>query len=149
MSFAHLLFFNLLVTALLTGLIWLVQLVHYPGFALVAAPACNAYQQAHTRRISYLVIPLMLAELALSAWLLWQTAISSPPQPILLYGLAGVCVLLVWLITFLVFVPLHRRLETEGYSPQLVQQLCHWNWPRTLLWSLRCLLLSYLLLGLL
>ncbi|EMR01270.1 hypothetical protein [Cesiribacter andamanensis] len=146
MDYSSLLILNLLATALLTGLIWMVQLVHYPGFAYVSQQACTAYQHQHTRRIAWLVIPLMLAELALTGWLSWLVVSRGLAAHALLYWLAAGCVVLVWGITFLVFVPLHARLQQEGYTPVLTQKLVLWNWPRTLLWSIRCLLLSYLLL---
>ena len=68
-SFNTLLLISLAVSAVLTGLIWTIQVVHYPGFLGVGTDGFLAYQHNHMRTISYLVIPLMLAELGLACWL--------------------------------------------------------------------------------
>lgn len=139
MSVPVLLLLNLSVTAILTGLIWTIQLVHYPGFAEVGKAECFRYQERHMRRISYLVGPLMLAELVLAGWLLFQDFALSPLG--LLSQLAAGCVLVIWLLTALLFVPLHRKFAAEGYTPELVRKLVNRNWWRTILWTLRLLLL--------
>ena len=140
-----LLLLNLLVSALLTGLIWTIQLVHYPSFALVGTKEWQQFQQQHTRRISWLVMPLMLAELGLSLWLLYHVYKQAPALLLSLHLLAVACVGAIWLLTALVFVPLHKKLEIQGYIPGLTRALLRWNWPRTLLWTLRTLILFYLL----
>lgn len=145
MPFIFNLLLNLLLCSILTGLIWTIQLVHYPGFALIGDAESKNYQQQHTRRIAWLVIPLMLAELCFSGLLVWQVWQQDNITQPLLYWLSTACVWLVWLITFFVFVPLHSELEAKGYTKPLTNMLVSWNWPRTLLWTLRMLLLAYLL----
>ena len=49
-------------TAAMTGLIWFVQLVHYPLFARVGVADFTAYEREHVRRTGLLVAPLMLLE---------------------------------------------------------------------------------------
>lgn len=139
MSVPVLLLLNLSVTAMLTGLIWTIQLVHYPGFADVGSEQCFRYQAKHMRRISFLVGPLMLAELLLAGWLLFQN-FALPPLSVL-SQLAAACVLVIWLLTALLFVPLHRKFEAEGYTAELVNKLVRRNWWRTALWTFRLLLL--------
>ncbi len=58
---------------LLTGVIWTIQLVHYPGFADVERRRWPSYHRRHSRNIALIVLPLMLTELSTSAWLLWHT----------------------------------------------------------------------------
>ena len=43
---------HLAATAAMTGLIWFVQVVHYPLFAAVGADQFVAYEVAHQRRTS-------------------------------------------------------------------------------------------------
>jgi hypothetical protein len=50
---------NLVIALLLTGLIWTVQLVHYPLFAAVGEAGLAAYVREHGGRIGVLVVPLM------------------------------------------------------------------------------------------
>jgi hypothetical protein len=62
---------HLAVTWALIGLIWLVQVVIYPQFGAVGRLEFGAYHADYTRRISWIVGPLMVAELGSAAWLLW------------------------------------------------------------------------------
>ena len=56
-------------------------------------------------------------------------------------------VVLLWLCTFFLSVPLHTALEKasdQQVLQQLIEQLVNTNWPRTLLWSFRSIaLLTY------
>ncbi len=72
---------NLTLSAMLTGLIWTIQIVHYPGFLGVGVEKFIAYQHNHMRTISYVVIPLMVAELSRS----FMATASSPRQSIPYY----------------------------------------------------------------
>lgn len=53
----------------LIGLIWTIQLVHYPLFAQVGRHTFKAYHHRHTTQITWVVAPLMLMELITAAWL--------------------------------------------------------------------------------
>ena len=70
----------------LVGLIWLVQVVSYPLFLRVGRADFATYHEAHARLITYVVGPLMLAELAASfAWV--ATPDPSLPRSIAWIGL--------------------------------------------------------------
>ncbi|WP_083750259.1 hypothetical protein [Rhodohalobacter halophilus] len=60
---------NLFSSFFLCGLIWTVQLVHYPFFLFAGNDRFKPSMDFHRSRISYIVIPVMLAELFSSAWL--------------------------------------------------------------------------------
>jgi hypothetical protein len=111
----------------LTGLIWVIQILHYPGFHFVDI-LFKDFHSFHSTRISMIVIPLMLTELATASLL----ALQNPSR----FGWNFVGVLLIWASTFFLSVPLHNQLAGERNS-QLIAQLVLTNWPRTLLWSLR------------
>ena len=51
-----------LATVTIAGLIWFVQLVHYPLFPLVGASDFVRYEREHTRRVTWIVAPLMILE---------------------------------------------------------------------------------------
>ena len=44
-------------------------------------------------------------------------------------------VLVCWILTFFVSVPLHRKIEQNDISRVTRQKLITTNWPRTILWS--------------
>ena len=60
---------NLACAWFLAGLIWTIQVVHYPLFSRVGREGFAAYEQAHSGMITPLVGPVMLAELAAAALL--------------------------------------------------------------------------------
>lgn len=128
-------------TLLMVGVIWTIQIVHYPLFSAVGRDGFRRYHADHSRRISYIVIPLMLTELGTAALF----AIVPPPglaRPALLVGLA--LVVLIWLSTFVVQVPQHGVLG-GGFEQRAHRLLVITNWLRTVGWSLRGLLLLWLL----
>lgn len=130
-------------TLWMVGLIWFVQVVHYPLMARVPAEAFAAYERAHTARTVWVTAPLMLLELGTAgalAALFWDELNRS----LLIAGalLVGV----VWVSTFGVQVPLHRRLE-RGKDDAAIRRLVGSNWVRTVAWSLRGAVALLLLLG--
>ena len=112
---------------LLTGVIWTIQLVHYPGFVDVERRQWPSYHRRHSRSISLIVIPLMLIELTTSGWLLWHEL--SP-----LHLLFLTCSVFTWVLTAIVFVPLHQRIGARPNVPHL-RKLTRSNWLRTLTWT--------------
>lgn len=125
----------------LTGLIWLVQVVHYPLFALVGAPAFPAYHAAHTRLITPIVAPLMIVEAVTAVWIVVVRA-DAPRAAWTGLALVGV----VWLATFGLSVPRHDALLRGGYDLSVVESLVTTNWVRTIAWTLRAGLAAWLLL---
>ena len=124
-------------TFAMTGLIWLIQQVNYPLMALVSEDDFVAYEAAHCRRISPVVLPLMVCELLTSGWLAFRPI--SPVEQELIVGafLTG----LLWLSTFLIQVPLHNRLE-KCFDRATWRRLVLTNWIRTILWSARSVLMA-------
>ena len=53
-------------TLFMTGLIWFVQVVHYPLLRRLPASEVAPYAQEHARRTGWVVGPVMLAELGLA-----------------------------------------------------------------------------------
>jgi len=120
-------------TLTMVGLIWFVQVVHYPLAAQVGDAAFIAYQKAHMARTSWVVGPPMLAELAATGLLLAQRPPGVPSwAPWVGAGLLAV----VWASTAVFQVPLHSAL-TDGLDPDRVERLVATNWIRTVGWSLR------------
>ena len=129
----------------LVGLIWTIQLVHYPLLAGIAADRYPRWQRLHMARISLVVGPLMLVE-ALSAGALVALAVRGGPPELLPWAVAGgLLVVLIWLSTALVQAPVHGRLA-EGFDPVLHRWLVRTNWLRTVLWTGRGVLLALLVL---
>ena len=54
---------HLIATSVMVGVIWVIQLVHYPSFHFIELKQYTTFQRFHMSRISYVVIPAMLTEL--------------------------------------------------------------------------------------
>ena len=124
---------NFISTSFMVGVIWVIQLLHYPSFHFIGNQKYIEFQYFHMQRISFIVIPAMLIELA-SAILLTYFFRSS--LTIILLAL----VLGIWAITFIFFTNMHQKL-TNGYDHNIVDRLVQINWSRTALWSLRLIIL--------
>ena len=124
-------------TLALVGLIWTVQLAHYPLFAQVGRESFKAYHQRYTRQITWVVAPLMLTELTTAAWLV----LAGARDPWLLASLVPLA--FNWLSTWRVQIPLHDKLAA-GFDAQAHQRLVATNWWRTAAWTLRgiCLMMA-------
>lgn len=120
----------------LFGLIWTVQLVVYPAFRHVAPDVFPTAHRSHTRRISWIVIPLLLGELWASViWLRHFDALAVHQRAAL------ACTALAWLSTFLIQVPLHHRLS-QGHDSATLHRLILTNWIRTAAWTGKAVLLT-------
>lgn len=125
----------------MVGLIWFVQLVHYPLMGSVGSQDFVSYEARHVQRTSWVVVPLMLAEL-LSAFALVIEAGPLVPRPEAVLGLG--LLVGVWASTFFLQVPLHERLGTRFASADH-ERLVRTNAIRTALWSARgALVLAWL-----
>lgn len=128
---------HLAATWALVGLIWTIQLVHYPLFAQVGREAFVGYHRRHTRQITWVVAPLMGMEIGTAGWLVWM----GMREPWFLFALVPLG--FNWVSTALVQIPLHNRLA-EGFDSDAHRRLVATNWWRTLAWSVRgvCLLVG-------
>jgi hypothetical protein len=121
-----------LVTVFMTGLIWFVQVVHYPLFDRVGKAGFTDYEQRNTRRTGWVVGGPMLIELGLATALAWS------PGGLQAWGGLGLLGI-IWLSTAIGQVPMHRRLE-QGFDQAAHRRLVLGNWVRTIAWSIRGLL---------
>ncbi|MBU6276639.1 MAG: hypothetical protein KGQ61_08375 [Planctomycetes bacterium] len=131
---------HLAATAFMVGLIWYVQLVHYPLMAGWPHDDFPRYEAAHRERTGWIVVPVMLAEGLLAAALALR-----PPRgvPAWVPWLALGALVALQASTFLVQVPCHERLS-RGWDASTHSWLVTSNWIRTVLWSLRGLLAGWI-----
>ncbi len=126
---------HLIATSIMVGVIWVIQLVHYPSFHFIELKQYTTFQRFHMSRISFVVIPAMLTEL----FTLILFIISTDPIDTLV-TVSGLLLVLIWLMTAVFFSGVHQKL-TLGYDKTVVDKLVKLNWGRTLLWTLRLLLI--------
>jgi hypothetical protein len=124
---------HLAATLYMVGVVWFVQVVHYPLFSRVGPEEFSLYSEAHSRLTTYVVGPPMLAEAATALLLVFRRP-EGVPLAAALTGLALVVV--VWLSTALLQVPRHTTLGS-GFDRRAWSGLVLSNWVRTVAWSAR------------
>jgi hypothetical protein len=109
------------------GQIWFVQIVVYPLFTKVGEREYVDYHRFYTSRIPLVVIlpgfasfllPIALAFFG-PAIPVWMTAAN------IVTGIVGL------LVTVLLEIPRHGRLERNGKNEATIAELIRYNWPRT------------------
>jgi hypothetical protein len=133
---------NLALSIFMTGLIWFVQIVHYPLLERIPAEQLPSLERVNTRRTAWVVAPVMLAELLCAGWL-WH---APPPEAAAvvapaLAGLLGALLATAWLSTFALQAPAHRTLE-QRHDATVLRRLVSTNWIRTAAWTARSAVLT-------
>ena len=124
-------------TLFMTGVIWFVEVVHYPLMGRVGNEAFPAYHVDHTRLTGRVVLIPMVVELLTSAWLLWDR-----PQGVSLAsaGLGLLAAVATWGITFFCSVPAHNQLSL-GFDPAWHRWLVATNLLRAVAWTSHSMIL--------
>ncbi len=118
------------------GVIWIVQIVHYPLMRFISGQQFARFESEHRTRISWVVGPLMAVEgvcvlafffappAGLPWWLPWAGATAEA----IAIG-----------TTVFVSAPLHQRLDAH-FDPATLDRLIATNWIRTAAWTGRAAL---------
>ena len=115
----------LLFSLMMTGLIWFVQMVHYPLFKAIPPEHFRQYETRHTSKTGLLVAPLMLIEMGFGFLFWWMHTKDFWNHFSLLM------LLIVWFSTFFIQVPLHSKL-TKKHDDATINKLIQTNWIRTI-----------------
>ena len=110
-------------------LIWIIQLVVYPGLCYYPRRELDSWHKLYKNRIALIVAPLMLAQLAV---VVFQFTSFQNVYTVLSLGM----VLCLWILTFLIFVPLHNSINPDESCDEITTELVQKNWWRTILWTL-------------
>lgn len=127
---------RLLVDFGLVVLIWLVQLCIYPAFTYFETNNLKKWHSTYTGRITLVVLPLLLTQLMLSVYQFYEEITTLTTTYLIL-------VVLSWLMTFLVYVPLHRKIDIEKNCLTYSKKLVKLNWWRVILWIIIFLISFY------
>lgn len=125
----------------MVGVIWFVQLVHYPLLAIIGVDRAPAVAVEHQRRTGWVVglpmategvttlVLLFARPDGVSAWLAWLAA-----------GILGI----VLASTVFLSVPLHEKMANDP-DDSVGRRLVVTNWPRTIGWSARAVIVGVML----
>lgn len=129
----HLDFVHIIVTSMLVAIIWIIQVLHYPTFRFIDSDKEMEFHRFHTFSISPIVAPLMVLELVIVSLNIYLDLSTFT------LGLFTL-VIIIWLSTFLIQVPIHKRLSIK-YKITLVNRLIRTNWIRTICWTVKLLIM--------
>ncbi|MGJ8641018.1 MAG: hypothetical protein ACSHYA_16625 [Opitutaceae bacterium] len=108
--------------------LWLVQLIIYPSFLRIEADKLVDWHKVYTFRVSFVIIPLMFGQMGL-----WLFSVYQAPNVTVVVGL--LLVVICWILTFTISVPLHRKVERGEGSETVLRALIGTNWYRTVCWT--------------
>jgi hypothetical protein len=118
-------------TLFMVGMIWTVQIVHYPLMALVGTERFVDYELAHSPRMAAVVmLPWTLQGLTVAALIV---ATPEGVAPALVWA-AAVAAAIPVLVTIVASVPAHGRLA-RGFDVHVHRRLVMTNWIRTAAWT--------------
>lgn len=119
---------RLLFDAGLFVLIWMVQLVVYPSFLYYEKQNLVTWHKHYALGLSMIVIPLMFGQLILSGMQAYRLASTDAV-------ISFILVISVWILTFVIFVPIHSKISENKATKAILKQLVNRNWLRTILWT--------------
>lgn len=126
-------------TWFMTGLIWFVQIVHYPLYDRVGSVSFVQYERDHCALTTMVVAPVMVTELLSAILLLFA-------RPRYIGGFeasfALALLIIIWLSTLFIADNFHGGLSF-GFNNQAYHGLLNWNLLRVVLWTLRGLLMLW------
>ena len=132
---------NLVSTFTMVGVIWFVQVVHYPLLAVVPVESASTVAVDHQRRTGWVVMLPMAIEgfttLGLLKWVPEGVAWWVP-------WLNGVFLAVALGCTVLLSVPRHARMAAHP-DASVGRELVLTNWPRTIAWSARGVVVALML----
>ena len=109
-------------------LIWMVQLIVYPSFKYYQKQDLILWHQKYTKRIAFIVVPLMLIQLGIAVFNMFHQFNHTTIVTLSV-------VIFLWIFTFLSFAPLHFKISEGKHTQKQLQLLIKRNWLRTFLWS--------------
>lgn len=128
---------HVFLTLFMLGVIWFVQLLHYPLLGLIEGENFCLYERCHFRRMLCVISLPMLAEFVTGWWLLYEKI---PVGSLGLLRINAGLLTLIWLSSLCLQVPMHLKL-INSFDKQAYHHLLSTNWIRTVAWSVRSVLL--------
>ena len=132
---------NLVATCVMVGVIWFVQLVHYPLLALIGIDRAPEIAVEHQRRTAWVVGLPMAVEGVTTLALLFACP---DGVDVWLPWLGAVILAVVLASTVLLSVPLHERMANSP-DTTIGRRLVVTNWPRTIGWTARAIVAGIML----
>ena len=134
---------NLVASWTMVGVIWFVQVVHYPLLSVVPVESAQSVAVEHQRRTGWVVMIPMTVEGVTTLLLLGMV-----PEGVAWFvpWLAGIPLAVALLATVLLSVPRHARMASQP-DETVGRELVTTNWVRTVAWTLRGIVTAAMLIA--
>ena len=134
---------NAVATWTMVGVIWFVQVVHYPLLSVVPVESAATVAVEHQRRTGWVVMAPMAVEGVTTLMLLAMVPVG---VAWFVPWLAGIPLAVALGATVLLSVPRHARMAASP-DEQVGRELVTTNWVRTVAWSVRGAVVAAMLLA--
>ena len=125
----------------MVGLIWFVQIVHYPLFGYVGSKEFETFHEHHKILITPVVGFVMIVELVTTGILIFQIPVEIPNWTVIV----GIILIgVIWISTLFLQIPYHNKLSSK-FDKNVLMMLVNTNWIRTICWSLRGIIVLIML----
>lgn len=111
-------------------LIWMVQLLIYPGFQYLDERHFKKWHREYARNMGFIVAPMMFAQVGMAFYFFYNF-----PEMYATNLVYALLVGLTWVSTFTLFVPIHNKLDRIGKQVDVCRDLTRKNWIRVVLWT--------------
>ena len=118
------------------GVILMTQLITYPSFLKIDKNDFVSFHKKYVRNISFIAVPIMILELLTLVYMNFY--INN-----LLFMKSLLVLIVIWLVTFIIIVPIHNRLSKRLEIDNIVS-LIRYNWIRTVLWTSKIFIILYI-----
>ena len=118
------------------GVILITQLITYPSFLSIDNHKFVDFHNNYVRDISLVAVPAMTIELLT---LLYMNVYINN----LLFIKSLLVLIVIWLVTFIIIVPIHNQLSKKLEIDKIVS-LIRYNWIRTVLWTSKIFIILYI-----
>mgnify|MGYP001158435851 FL=1 len=119
------------------GISLITQFITYPSFKSIDIKLFSNFHKTYNRKMLFIVGPIMTIEFLSLAILLFVNFNLN-------FLIQFILISLIWVLTFFLIVPIHNKLENQ-YDKLLNINLIKLNRYRTLIWSLKFILLLFII----
>ena len=120
---------------------WIMQLIDYPLFKFVGKKAFKKFKKERSKRVMILASFFLVLELITGILLIWIKPIGISSVQVWI-GLS--LIIIIWITTWTIEVPQHKILEAE-FNEKTQNILLKANWIRTVIYSLRVVIIIWML----
>ena len=135
MDSVYIIYLNVLFNVYLIAISIIVQFIVYPSFNKILE-SFTEYHSSYKKKIFWIVGPVMILEILTSLLMILNEFD--------IYLIPGLIVLLLWMLTFIYIVPLHKQLSKEFQTNKHIK-LLKLNFVRIILWALKFFVLIIIL----